>query len=320
MPSKAVIEAEYIKVGTVVSNAGGTAASAIPLFGGTSTTGVSPSLSPAAGHVLRNAITGTEYRQLPVQRNVTMYAAFPDNRYELVERFQRRPVLNADLASGTEATREPANPDFEVLGTNATSALTTFADGGGITLTTAGANNDFNVIAPHLDTAQTAWAAAKWNTNDEIGFKTVIKTGASVASIKIWAGFKLTNTSVTATDDDSAYFLFDTGNTNSVSATNIQLCTSRAGTDTVVDSGITVQASTHYVLEIQVDVNRIPYFFINGVCVGVGNGTDLAGVTTSTGALTADIDLIPYVGVMALTAAAKAVTIRALICGKSLND
>ncbi|HYE20091.1 MAG TPA: hypothetical protein VEA69_16705 [Tepidisphaeraceae bacterium] len=308
MPAESTLNFKYVD--NVATN---------PSHGGTNSTGVHLGVRPA-GAVWVNTVTGKRFHQLPTGNNAVLPACELVDRFVLTERFLQRPVLNADLASGTEATREPANNNWEVLGTNATSALTTFADGGGITLTTAGASGDLNVIAPHLDTAQTAWAAAKWNTNDEISFETTVKTGASVANMKFWAGFKLTNTSVTATDDDQAYFLFDTGNTNAVSATNIQICTSRAGTDTVVDSGVTVEASTSYHLLLQVDQHGVPYFFINGVLVAIGNGTESTGVTTSTGALTANIDLIPYVGVHALAAAAKSITVRGVVCGKTMND
>lgn len=57
-----------------------------------------------------------------------------------------------------------ANKDFEILGTNMTSALVTFAGkfdaGAGIKITTAGADADGAIIVPHLNTKQTSWAAS----------------------------------------------------------------------------------------------------------------------------------------------------------------
>ncbi len=293
----------------------------VPTMDAPATSGVS-SPGAAAGLITVLSTTGQQFINLPTGEAANLPAAYLFNRYELIERFNRRPCINADLASGTEATREPANPDFEILGTNGTSALCTFADGGGVTITTATSANDQMIILPHLDTAQTAWAASKWNTADEVYFETCIKTGATITSYLVWAGLKLTNTSTAATDDNQVYLTFNTANTLSVTggATQFVFVTSRAGTDTGVATGVTVAASTSYNIVIAIDQNRVPRCYINGVLVAVGNGTATTGVTTSTGALTDDIDLIPYIGVQTLTTAARAITVRGLKVSKSLND
>lgn len=226
------------------------------------------------------------------------------DRYYLEERFQRSPGVNADLASATEATRVPANRDFEIVGTNSTSALCTFSAGGGITLTTAGADEDDEVVTPHLDTAQTAWAGTNWNTNDEVGVGTVMQTGANISDARIWAGLKLTFDNVIATDDDQVYFHYEDSNNGG----RWNFVTSRAGTDVETDTGITVVLSTQYKLEIRVDSNRIPRGYIDGVLVATA------------AALTADIDLIPYIGVSADATAAKAITVRKAWISKEYAD
>jgi hypothetical protein len=250
-----------------------------------------------AGHSLLNATDGTIYTN---QGNyaASVWGNFPANRYELVETFQHLPQLNASIAVAT-------NLDFEVLGTNAANAGITFADGGGIVSTTGTSSNDQVIVTPHLDTTQTAWAAAKWNTNDRVVFETTITTPATVTSYAFWAGLKLTNTSVVATDDDQCFVKCSTA----VSSGAIQFVTSNAGTDTTTVTGLTLAASTKYHIKIKIDASRIARLYVNG---------DL--VATSTAALKADIDLIPYIGVQTLTAAARALTVRGLKLSKDLND
>lgn len=114
-----------------------------------------------------------------------------------------------------------------------------------------------------------------------------------IADMTIWAGLKLTNTSVTATDNDQAFFRY-------ASATNSgkwQAINSIDGTDTATDSGVTVAATTFYRLRVNIDSSRIARFYINGTLVA------------TSAALKDATDLIPYIGVQANTGAAKAINI-----------
>lgn len=216
------------------------------------------------------------------------------NRYFLEEYFQHTPGLNADLASATEATRVPRNRDFEVLGTNATSALVTFGtvDAGNI-LTTAGADDDQIIILPHLDTAQTAWAGVLWGTENQVEWECCIRTGTSIATVLIWAGLKLTNTPTIATDADQVYFRFSTDDSN----TTWRCISSIGNSDTNTDSGITVAASTVYRFKIKILSSRSAEFYINDVFI------------TRTAALTNDVNFIPYVGIQALGVGADNMTL-----------
>ena len=233
------------------------------------------------------------------------------NRLVLVERFLQVPGLHADrdaAAANTYATATcqlnlDKNPNFEILGTNHSDDDVTFADGGGITMETDGAAADQIILLPHLNTGATAWTAAKWNTDDEISFETVIKTGATVATMKIHAGFKLTNVQDRTTNDDQVLFAFTTA-----SDTRWQCVGSNTGVDDVRDSGVKVEAATSYHLLLVVDGKRVPRFYINGARVATG------------AALKANTDLIPYIGVHDLGGAAKKITVRGLACGKSYND
>lgn len=216
------------------------------------------------------------------------------DRYELMWRAGERghPCINADMASGTEATREPADPNFEVLGTNSTSALSTFNAAGGITFTTAATSGDQMILAPHLDTAQSAWAQTTWSTAKQLVWQALISSPATITSNVYWAGLKLTNTSVVATDDDQCFFRYAAATASG----KWQCVYSIAGTDVTVTTDITVAASTKYYLRIELDSARVPYFYINGVLVATGTALTSGG-------------LIPYIGVQTATTAARALNI-----------
>jgi len=196
------------------------------------------------------------------------------DRYTLVERFQQSPVLNTDIAVSE-------NLDFELLGTNAATANSVGDAGGGVSITTAGADGDGMFILPHLDTNQTSWEATDWLTNKELEWEAMIRTGsaAQIGNAIIWAGLKLTNTDVIATDDDQAFFRYENG----VNSGKFQFTSSASGTDDTDDTGVTVAAATNYHLRIAVGADLIPKAYINDVLVATG------------AALTTGIALIPYI-------------------------
>lgn len=205
-----------------------------------------------------------------------------------------KPGLNADIQNAAEGTRMIADPHFEILGNNATSALCTYNAEGGIVLTTATSSGDQMILAPHLDTNQSAWTQWTWGSDQETHWEAVIETQANIADIILWAGLKLTNTSTTATDDDQVFFRF-------APATNSgkwQAISSIGGTDDAQDSGVTVAASTVYHLVIDIDGGRRARFYINEALV------------ETSGQLTDAKDFIPYIGVQTSADAAKAIGIR----------
>ena len=158
-------------------------------------------------------------------------------------------------------------------------------------------------VLPHLDTKQTAWSGVDWATDDRVVFETTITTGASVTAAIVWAGLKLTNTSTVATDDNQVFVRYqDTVNTG-----KFQLVYSIAGTDTSLDTGVTVAVSTDYHIRLVIDVDRKATLYINGVEVA------------TSAALTTAISLIPYIGVQTTAAAAKAITVRGLKLSKDLT-
>ena len=221
-----------------------------------------------------------------VLRNVHVSNA--QNRYYLKEYFERKPGINADIQNAAEATREIVNPNFEVLGTNSSSDdVTVSATRAGMQLQTDGGAADQVIILPHLDANQSAWTGVLWGTENQVEWECAISTSTLATDIIIWAGLKLTNTPVIATDANQVFFRFSTTDSN----TTWRVIDSIADVDVNTNSGVTVAAATIYHFRISIDASRIARCFINDALV------------RTTSALTNDIDLIPYVGVNAVDAA-----------------
>ena len=226
-----------------------------------------------------------------------------DNEFERTSyktNFTKKPILASDfLITATNPTLAQmafiaqSHETMEVdAGTNATSALSTFSTGGGLPLTTAGASADQEIIRSK--------AVA-------LAFRCRLKTGASIADVRIVAGLFLTVAQPFAegTDNDAIFFTFA-----DASSANFRLCYNVGGTDAALDSGLAVAASTTYDLMITVSADRIVTFFIDDKIRGTSGST----------ALTADIDLLPFIGVEARATAAKACTIRGFGLSKKDND
>lgn len=218
-----------------------------------------------------------------------------DDRYELVENFSKLPQLNATLDGVyTDEVVRNCNTDFEILGTGASDLDVTFSTTvAGIQLQTDGSSGDQVIVLPHLDTLYTAWTGILWGTENQVEWECIIRTDASVADVTIWAGLKLTNTSVVATDADQVFFRFDGG------VANWEAVTSIADTDTETDTGAAniVAINTVYKLRITIDSSRVARFYINNVLVH------------TTAALTDDVSFIPYIGVQDTAAAVKTITL-----------
>ena len=251
-------------------------------------------------------------------------------RYYLYESFAKKPGLNAvsiiapdaDSASAL-AAYVIANRDFETLGTNMTTALTTFpGTSAGIKMTTAGADQDQAILLPHLDANMSAWSKVLWGTENSVEWECSIMLPA-LDNQKVWAGLKLTNDQLVATDDDQIFFKFQSDATNSEAFTtfaNWHLVHSIGGTDYISKLPIAVAADTLYHLKIKIDSDRKATIFVNGVqynitsTAGSTGGTAVTAVeagkaATKSAALTNDVDLIPYIGIEAGAAAAEAVNV-----------
>jgi len=242
-------------------------------------------------------------------------------RIYLEEYFYQRPGLNAiniidpDADDATAlAVTQAANKNFETLGTNFTTALTTFATtSAGILMTTATADQDQAILLPHLDTNQSAWAKTLWGTENQVEWECSIQA-AQTDNEKIFAGLKLTGTAdgqEVATDDDQVYFKFQTDASNSEAFTEFSywhFVHSIGGTDYISRTPVTFAADTPYHLKISIDSDRKATYFINGIqynATGTSGSTGGTAVTavqpstavTKTAALTNDVNLIPYIGI-----------------------
>ncbi len=220
--------------------------------------------------------------------------AFQAGRVGYVESFARVPGINADITIAF-------NPDFEILGTAAVSADVAFNAEGGITLSTHGGATDSTILLPHLDTAQSNWKSTTWGTDQQTHWGCTIRTPAALTNTTFWAGLKLTNTPVVATDNDQAFFRYQAG-TDTTWVANYSI--GNADTSTAV--GPTVAVSTEYRLWVTIDSARRAHFFVNG-----------AQLLVST-ALTDATDFIPYIGVLSATSAtAKSLVVRSCFISRN---
>jgi len=251
-------------------------------------------------------------------------------RKYLYEPFLQRPGLNAiniidpDANDATAlAVTQAANKNFETLGTNYTTALTTFsATQAGIVMTTATTDQDQAILLPHLDTNQTAWSGTKWGTENQVEWECSISLPA-LDNQKVWAGLKLTNDQLPQTDADQAYFYYATDATNGQVLSTYSpwyFIYSVNGTDYLTNLGITAAADTMYHFKISIDSDRKPSIFVNGVqysatttaATTFDGSTEVTGTTQATiaesysatnantqkgPALKNDVDLIPYIGI-----------------------
>jgi len=239
-------------------------------------------------------------------------------RIYLEEYFYQRPGLNAvniidpDADSASDlAITQAANKNFETLGTNYTTALTTFATtSAGILMTTATADQDQAILLPHLDDDQSAWAKTLWGTENQVEWECSIQA-AQTDNEKIWAGLKETNDHPVATDDDKVYFKYQTDADNSEAFSDYSywhLVHSIGGTDYISQTPVTFAADTPYHLKIVIDSDRKMTYFINGIqynvttTAGSTGGTAVTAVQPGTAAvksaaLTNDVNLIPYIGI-----------------------
>jgi hypothetical protein len=260
---------------------------------------------------LRNATSGpfsltvkvTSQAGLVLERGQTRSIAFDgaDMVTPVLERLPRRfeltwiagargkPGINADIQDASEAVRMIADPDFEILGSGASSDDVTFHPEGGVKIETDGGGTNAVIVLPHLDANQSAWTQVTWGTDQQTAWEGEILTGSAITAQVIHAGLKLTNTPTVATDDNQLFFRYEAG----VNGGRWQFIYSIAGVDVTVDTGVTVVLSSRYHLRVAIDASRIARAYINGLLVA-----------TST-ALTTAIDLIPYIGILEAAAAAK---------------
>lgn len=210
-----------------------------------------------------------------------------------------KPGLAADATDNTTATFAITDPLFEVTGTNAVSASVSVVNTGGILLTTAGAASDQVILGPHSTASLSGWAAA-WNTAKSPTWECRVQAGADIVNSIIWAGLKLTSDPTVATDDDQVFFRYETA----ANANAVLFVSSIADTDVSTNTGVVVANGTALHFKIAIDGSRVARAYINGTLVH------------TTGALTANTDLIPFIGIQSKDAAAASLVVRGAAISK----
>ena len=213
------------------------------------------------------------------------------DRWVHYSNFMLRPGINANRDVPTGDTYNTTqmqlgidkDSEWEALGVNVTSALVTHDPNGGLLLTTAGADGDEIIMAPHVNANTSGWVDRIMESAASPYFRARVRTQASVAKFIMWAGLKLTNTEVKATDDDQIFVRVE----DDVNAGEFEVVGSRDGADVETDTGLAVAAATNYDIQIFVDAARVPRVFINGILY-------LTGAALVTGE-----NLLPFVGVAA---------------------
>lgn len=222
----------------------------------------------------------------------------------LVDNFAQRPLLNASIGVA-------ANLNWELTGTNAADAGSTFNAGAGVNLATAGADNDQIIVVPHQDTNQ-AWhgVANVFDTDQPMVFRWRFRTVASVATMTICFGVRPlatlqggANALAVTTDADALLFRAATA-----TDTVFNVITAIGNTDTVTALGTTpadatVAASTTYDFSFELNLDRTGVVKLNGIPMA------------TTAALTANTILgVPFFGIQANSAAAKNIRLLQMSC------
>ncbi len=241
-------------------------------------------------------VSGDMYGKRIYHDNIKVDADFsrsPERYY--LEWMARKVGLNGDIDDVyTVEVARNISTDFELLGTNAVTTCSTYsATDAAMLLTTTAADNDQVILLPHLDSEYSPWTGIKWGTENQVIWEGAIKTPAAVTTILLWAGLKLTNTPVIATDADQVFFRYSTDDSDAGWVVESSI----GGTDTATASGIECEGSTIYRFRIEIDEDRRAHCYINDTLVYLS------------AALTNDIDLIPYIGMQNLGAGARILTV-----------
>lgn len=186
--------------------------------------------------------------------------------------------LNGTYADAEVEKALLANREWELQGVNMTDALVTRATDGGLTLTTAGADADSAILAALQEATVKAdggagatydsflssvlWASAK-KPIFRARFKANTSAQGEGGTAIYWLGLKLTSTDVIVTDNDQFFFRGVTGATSA----NWHVVSSNNNTDEDTTTGVAIAEAATYTLEVKVDGNMVPYFYINGLFV-----------------------------------------------------
>jgi len=197
------------------------------------------------------------------------------------------PSGNADILNATEATRMTADPDFEILGTSASTDDVDHNAEGGLTMQTDGANDDQIFVHPHQDANQSPWNYVTWGTDQETRYECRVETPVDVTTgIHLVVGLK-TDLDMTLNDADLVVFNY---NTDDSDLTWGVVANVNSGTATDTDTGVPCTPATTYIFVIKFDAAGVAHCYINDQLVAE---IDFAGEAA---------DLKPFVGLQSLSA------------------
>lgn len=233
-----------------------------------------------------------------------------DAAYDLNATFSNTEVEVAALAG---------SQTWLAAGTNMTSALVTYAAGGGITTTTAGADNDQAYLIPN-NAAEVLgqFGELTWDLDREPYFSCNLVTGASVAAMSGFWGYKI-DLDVGVDDADLLGFSFVAGtdttlalacrkNSSDVFASN----TYSTAQTRVYNTGVTLEASTLYRLECWIDDAGFPTWSINDLVFETRQGqlNSILAAPTTAPTRGGTSNVVPVCFLHANTGAQKALTYR----------
>lgn len=185
---------------------------------------------------------------------------------------------------GVDATAQLLeDKDFEMSGTNVVDGNCTYDGDHGLKLTTQSAAADQIIVEPSAAADdRSLWREITWSTRDEVKFEALIRTDVLETTGVIMVGMSLGLASPFVVGDkaDQAVFRWLEGTDTTWKVNN-----SIGSSDTAIDTGVAVVASSVYLLQIEFDANRRCRYYINGNLVH----TSLAH--------SSDVDLLPVVGI-----------------------
>jgi hypothetical protein len=211
------------------------------------------------------------------------------------ERWLKKPGVHGDFTHTNESVSHIANPNWGIVGAGAAVSgdVTYNAAGMGIQLETQATADDQVWIEPHTTAGASMIDDVQWNTAKQPYLYIDIVTGDATTNRLYTAGF-VTATSSTKTSTDLTMALNDEAfqiaysTEHLTSLTNWCAVSSRLSTETETDSGVAVVASTRYRIEMWLDADRKPQYYIDGAQVCTADNTAITAVT----------DIFPMFGVM----------------------
>ena len=196
---------------------------------------------------------------------------------------------------------------FDLSGTSAADADSTYDGDHGLKLATAGGATDFEqmLVLPAAGADnQSLWREINWGTENEVEWECVLRTNTLINLGRIECGLVLTAPSAMdeGTDANQVKFSYLQG-----TDTNWEVNMSIGGADTVGDSNVVVVANSVYHFRIAIDKDRLARFSINSRLVHTSPS------------LADNINLLPYVGVQAGTATlANSINLRSVAISRVL--